>query len=98
MTKLFATTAILLTLGLSPAFAEGYGDKADKLLKMDKDGNGVVTKSEFLEQAEERFSKMDTDGNNEITKEEAQTAKEKMRARMKEHREKMQGYRGDSAE
>ncbi len=63
--KTLSTLAILGTLGLTlstPALARGP--------KADKDGDGVVSKSEFMEKAQVRFTRQDTDGNGVITKEE----------------------------
>lgn len=85
----FSLVAVALTLAVSPALADHHGDKkGGKFLKLDTDGNGIVSKTEFLSGAEGRFSKMDANGDGEITKEEAQAAKEKAHERLKERREK----------
>lgn len=38
--------------------------------KADKDGDGAISKAEFLAQAEERFSKLDLNKDDKVTKEE----------------------------
>lgn len=46
--------------------------------KMDIDGDGIVTKEEFLKAHEGRFTKMDADGDGKITKDEADAMKRAM--------------------
>ncbi len=98
-----------LTLGaIALPFAAGYADdhkgghdgkKGNRFEKMfekqDIDGNGEVSKEEFLKGAEERFAKMDLNGDGVITKEEAKENMEKMREKMKEHKGK-KGEHGDT--
>ncbi len=55
--------------------------------KHDTNGDGVISKSEFLDHAEKRFKKMDKDGSGDITKEEAKEARQAMKDKMKEHRQ-----------
>lgn len=50
---------------------------------MDSNGDGIVSKSEFIAHTESRFEKMDADKDGNLTKEE-------MREHHKERREKMQ--------
>ena len=59
--------------------------------KHDTNGDGVISKAEFLTHAEERFSKMDVDGDGNVTKDEAKAAKEKMREKWKEMKDKRGG-------
>jgi len=84
------------TLALSShAMAEDHGGKMHKGAKMfekhDTNGDGVISKAEFLTHAEERFSKMDVDGDGNVTKDEAKAAKEKMREKWKEMKDKRGG-------
>ncbi len=91
MRKLLALGVCALAFSATPALADHHegGDRKGKMFeKHDTDGNGVISKDEFLKGAEERFSKMDADGNGEVTKEEAKAAHEKMREKMKEYKEK----------
>lgn len=93
MKKFLMLGTALVALGaISPAFASpddkgpGKGDRF--FAKMDTDGDGVVSKSEFEAHGDEMFSKMDGNGDGKIEKDEAKAAHEKMRERWKEHREK----------
>lgn len=102
MKKILALTAVALAFAVSPAMADNHGDKAKMFEKHDTNGDGVISKSEFLSHAEERFSNMDTDGNGEISKDEVQAKraemKEKRKDRMKEMREKRQERRDSAGE
>ncbi|MCB1651771.1 MAG: EF-hand domain-containing protein [Alphaproteobacteria bacterium] len=95
MKKLLMLSAALMTLGAASAMAQpapGEGpmhggmkhEKGQMFQKHDLDGDGVVSKEEFLKQAEEKFAKIDTNGDGVISKEEAQAAHEKMREKMQE--------------
>lgn len=91
MRKILALGVCALAFSATPALADHHkgGDHKGKMFeKHDTNGDGVISKDEFLKGAEERFSKMDTDGNGEVTKEEAKAAHEKMREKIKEYREK----------
>lgn len=95
MKKLMTLGAVALAFSATPALAdhheggEGPGGDKGKMFEMhDTNGDGVISKDEFLAKVEERFGKMDADGNGEITKEEAQAAHEAMREKWKERREK----------
>lgn len=90
MKKLMMLGAVFALFGSPVAMADHHGgDHKGKMLeKFDADGNGAISKEEFLKSSEERFSKMDADGDGEISKEEAQAMKKKMRSKMKERLEK----------
>jgi Ca2+-binding EF-hand superfamily protein len=47
-----------------------------KLKAMDKDGDGAISKQEFLDQAEKRFNKLDKNGDGKITQDELAAVKE----------------------
>jgi hypothetical protein len=78
---------------------EGCRPRPGKMFeKRDADGDGVLTKEEFLggvkdearkPKAEERFAKLDADGDGKVTKDE-------MKGAMKKHRER-KGKGGDKA-
>lgn len=52
--------------GMQPQRRGGHGDR---LREMDKDGDGAVSKAEFLAKAEERFARMDTNHDGKLTPE-----------------------------
>ncbi len=71
---------------------QGGGHKGGKMFdRHDTNGDGVVTKAEFLESAEAMFTKLDLDGNGEVTKEEAMKARAKMKGKFQEHQQKRKG-------
>lgn len=94
MKKMIIMAAAFAILGAPSAFADHHG--GHKLDKFDADGNGAISKEEFMKSAEERFSKMDTDGSGEISKEEGRAMKEKMRAKMQEYMEKRRDRRASN--
>lgn len=96
MKKLMAFTALALAVSTAPALAEQHGEgghKGGMFEKHDTDGDGVISKDEFLSHAEERFSTMDADGNGEVSKDESKAARQSMKEKMKERREKRQEKR-----
>ncbi len=105
MKKILVLTALVFGVASVSSYALAEGErghgkhKGAKLAKMfeksDLNGDGVISKEEFMKKAEERFAKMDLDGNGEITKEEAQQAREKMKEKWKEHKEKRKTEDGD---
>lgn len=96
MKKLLMLSALFFVFSVPAAEArpEGGGHKGKMFERADANGDGVITKDEFMATAEERFSKMDLDGNGEITKDEAREAREKMKAKWKEHKQKKEGQSG----
>lgn len=79
----FTAAAFLMT---SPAMAEheAGGDaphhKGGKMFeRADADGDGVVTKDEFLAEQTKRFDEMDADKDGKVTKDEAKAKMEEMR-------------------
>lgn len=98
MKKILMLSALALVMSAPTAAEAGShgGKKGHKMFeKHDLNGDGVVTKSEFLEGAEKMFSKMDIDGNGEVTKEEAQEARAKMKEKWKAHKGKKDGSEGE---
>jgi len=88
----------VLSLFLIPAFAvqagtgeEGMMEKEKKehhsrwFQKLDKDGDGKISREEFQEAMGKKFDRMDEDGDGVVTREEWETAKQKKMKRMKEH-------------
>lgn len=94
MKKILAMTALAMIMSSPAAFADDRGGKDGKhggkmFEKHDTNGDGVISKDEFLNHASEKFSKMDADGNGEVTKEEGKAARDAHREKMKERRAKM---------
>ncbi|MCB1532975.1 MAG: EF-hand domain-containing protein [Alphaproteobacteria bacterium] len=101
MKKLMMMTAAFAVLGAPVALADHHegGDHKGKMMeKFDADGNGAISKEEFMKSSEDRFNKMDTDGNGEISKEEAQAMKDKMREKMKERMETRKEHRSEHSD
>lgn len=103
MKKLLTLSIAALAVSTAPALADHHekdgGQHHEKMLmKMDTNGDGIVSKSEFVSHAEKRFTDMDTDGNDQISRDEAQAAKDVMRERMHKMREMRQDKATDSAE
>ena len=94
MKKILMLSAAVLVFQALPAMAQegqaGKGDRAEKMFsKQDLNGDGVLTEEEFLSKAREHFAMMDADKNGQVTREESQAAFEKMKAKWKERKEKM---------
>lgn len=54
----------------------------DEMFKrMDTNGDGVISKQEFMDQAEKRFKRLDANGDGQITREELENAAQNMRQR-----------------
>ena len=81
MKKFLLSVAVLAFLA-TPAFAEdgeGHGPK------MDTDGDGLISKSEFMDMQEKRFSEIDANNDGKIQREEFKAMREKKRAEHKEN-------------
>ena len=91
MKKLLAFTAVALAMSMTPALADNHSDKGGKgkmFEKHDTNGDGVISKDEFMSHIEERFNALDTDGNGEISEEEVKAKRAAMKDKMKERKEK----------
>ncbi|NCT40556.1 MAG: hypothetical protein GW778_02705 [Alphaproteobacteria bacterium] len=102
MKKILMLSVFAMAFGAMPALADHHGDKGDRgdrgakmFEKHDTNGDGAISKDEFISHATDRFSEMDTDGDNKITKEEAKAAHEKRRAEMKERFQERKEKRDD---
>jgi len=96
---LMLSAAAVLTLGVAlPAFAEDAApaqapaDKAVHKAKADTDGDGFVSKAEFMAEQEKRFAEIDSNGDGKLAEEEAKAYYAKMGAKraawLKEHAKK----------
>ncbi|MBU6234821.1 MAG: hypothetical protein KGQ41_03165 [Alphaproteobacteria bacterium] len=102
MRKLFLAAVAVLALSV-PAMAEDAPKAAEgheghgKMMQMkndaDTDGDGFLSKAEFMAMHEKRFAEMDGDSDGKISKDEMKAffgkMKEKMQAARKEMGEKM---------
>lgn len=84
------TTPILIpALGL--LLASGTALAMHHHAKADTDGDGAISKDEFMEmhtkKAEKMFEKLDADGDGQITAEERKTAREKFKKHHQMHEE-----------
>ena len=98
MKKLLMLAALGLVIQTAPVLAghhEGGEGKKGMFEKEDTNGDGVVSKAEFLANAEKKFAEKDKDGNGEISQEEAKEHREAKREKMKEMREKMKEKRAE---
>lgn len=90
MKYILSVLALVMTLAVaSDAFAEGQRGKKSK---MDLDGDGVVSRSEYTsarqKKMDEHFTQMDSNGDGNLTREEMKAGRKAMHQRMKERREK----------
>lgn len=99
MRTLLALTALAVAITASPAGAEDHKDgKHDMFAKHDTNGDGVVTKGEFMQHAEAKFAEMDADGNGEISQDEAKAKREAMKKKWQEKRkERMEKRKGEDS-
>lgn len=97
MKKLMILSAAVVMFGAGPALADHHGGKSKMFEKHDTNGDGVISKSEFLSHAEERFSNIDTDGSGDVSKEEAKAGHAKKRAEMKERMKERKEKREERA-
>ena len=67
-----AACAILTisVLALSVAHASHHGGGKDKMKMMDTDGNGSVSKEEYMNHKEQRFNEKDANGDGMLTEDE----------------------------
>ena len=74
---------------------------ADNHMKTDTDGDGMISKAEFMAKHEEMFAKIDTDGDGMLSKEERKDARErskqKMKDKMQERMDKMKEKMDESS-
>lgn len=95
MQKKMAVSLLVAALFTSPLFAQEKGKHDSEehhkqwASELDADGDGKISKEEYLKAAEERFNKMDKGGDGFIDAEDQQSMKEKMKERMEKMHEKM---------
>lgn len=102
-TLLVASTLAVMSFGFTPAvFADDHegkkGPGAGHFEEVDTDGDGKISKAEFLASQEKHFVEIDADGDGYVTKEEKQAKMEEMREKFKEKREEWKEKRGERAD
>lgn len=70
MKKIIVCAAMAVAIGVGFSSTESFA-KGKMFEKVDTNGDGVISKTEMLSKAEERFAKMDTNGDGSVSKEEA---------------------------
>lgn len=93
MKKLTILTALAVMVSVPFALAEeggkGHGKHGGKMFeRQDINGDGVISKDEFLASAEKKFEAMDSDGNGSVSKDEAKAHHKKKRDKWKAMKEK----------
>jgi Ca2+-binding EF-hand superfamily protein len=89
MKKSIVIMLSLAAITASSAYADETS-KGQRLKAIDTDGNGAISKSEFMahanKEAEERFNKMDTNGDGQLSKDELAAVRDKIQqARSRRH-------------
>jgi hypothetical protein len=69
---------------------KGKGRHAERLQEVDTNGDGLVSKAEFMAQQEKRFNELDANSDGQIDQDEHKAFRGKMKERFKEMREKRQ--------
>lgn len=70
LTLVFAMAFIISAFGISQVSAGHHGGGKNKMEMMDADGDGSVSKDEFMNHKAERFSKKDANGDGVLTEDE----------------------------
>jgi hypothetical protein len=102
MKKLLMTGLALIVLShASFALAEEQAPaegKANKVQKFDADGDGVLSKAEFVKMHEEKFDAMDSDSDGFLSKEEVVAARKGMHEKVKAQQEKRAEHKASKEE
>ncbi len=77
------TTWVILFIFLSVFSSQVLalpGEKGGRWAKVDSDGDGFISRTEFMAQAESRFNKADRNGDGLISQEEHQQLRQELRS------------------
>ena len=83
-----------LSIGANAALAEKNGDgmhdehKGKMMERIDTNGDGMISKAEFMAKHEEKFTKMDVNNDGLLSMEEMKEAKAEMKEKWKEMKHK----------
>lgn len=84
----FAADAAMDKMTPAPGHEHEMGKKGHNMFsKADADGNGIVSKSEFMAVQDKFFAEADTNSDGQITQDEAEAQKARWRDKMKQMRE-----------
>ena len=64
------TVLFVCAFGISHVYADHHGGGKDKMKMMDTDGDGAVSKEEFMSHKEQRFLEKDANGDGVISEDE----------------------------
>ncbi len=106
MKKLMTLSIMALMLSTPYVMAEDVADgnskRSGRGMKMfqqrDLDGDGYLSREEFIKSAEKRFEKIDLDNDGKISKSEAREHRSEMKNKMKQRKEKMQERSNNAAD
>ena len=92
MNKFVLTAAMAVSLGLVSGAAmaehhEGHDKGAKMMEKIDANGDGMVSRDEFLTKHEEKFNEMDADDDGNLTQEEMEAARKAMKEKWEAKKE-----------
>ncbi|MDX1974540.1 MAG: EF-hand domain-containing protein [Rickettsiales bacterium] len=84
---LILTALLTLSCGTANAQEEGGGERREmmkqkmqeRMKEADTNGDGAISKAEFMAQAESRFAKMDANGDGQITQDERGAMRDKFK-------------------
>jgi len=65
-----AITLIVSVFSISHVYASHHGDGKGKMEMMDTDGDGSISKDEFMSHKEKKFNKKDENGDGVLTEDE----------------------------
>jgi hypothetical protein len=86
-----ATAPAAETSKEAPKDGKPFKGRGGMFERGDTNGDGVVTKEEFLAQSEETFKALDTDGDSKITKAELEEKRKKMRELYAQRKKQKEG-------
>ena len=102
MKKYVLTAVMAATLGLGATAAmaehhEGGDHKGGMMQKVDTNGDGVISKAEFMAKHEEMFAKMDANKDGNLSADEMKAAREYMKEKWEARKEKREEMMEDKA-
>lgn len=90
--KTLYTSLTLALIALAPVSAMAADapmhDKMGHWKEADTNGDGVISKQEFMAEQEKRFKEIDTNGDGNISQDEMQAHREKRKAEFRAHHPK----------